>query len=116
VTQVSTLPSGNYRQHQRNQADEPLALLALRALGIWRDSWLQAARRARGLGRFPGLGRATDAESGSREGGDIPVDRMQSRAWQLDSSFVTPRRRGMDSNFQFRDASTVISVGAFIRR
>jgi hypothetical protein len=64
VTQVSTLPSGIYRQHQRNRADERLASLALRALGIWRDSWIQAARWAGGLGRFPGLGRAADAESG----------------------------------------------------
>jgi len=103
VTQVSTLPSGNYRQRQRNQADERLAALALRALGIWRDSWIQAARRAWGSGagflvwveplmpnRDPGK------RVSSPQGGDIPVDRMQSRAWQPDSSFVTPRWSGFE--------------------
>ena len=32
------------------------------------------------------------------------MDRMQSRAWQPDSSFVTPRWREMDSNFYYRAA------------
>ena len=48
--QVSTVPSMNYRQHQRNQADGRLAELAHRALGVWRDSWIHGVRRAGGLG------------------------------------------------------------------
>jgi len=32
VTEVSTVTSANYRQHQRNQADGPLAALALGVL------------------------------------------------------------------------------------
>src|SRR5689334_11256856 len=34
ATRVFTVPSVNYRQHPRHQADGPLAVLALRALGI----------------------------------------------------------------------------------
>jgi hypothetical protein len=49
MTQVSTLPSGIYRQHQRDQDDERLTSLALRALGIWRDSWIEAASLGWGL-------------------------------------------------------------------
>ena len=47
---ISTAPRMNYRQHQRDQANGRLAVLALRALGMWRDSWSHAAHRAGGLG------------------------------------------------------------------
>ena len=50
ATQVFTVPNMNYRQHQRNQADGLLAALALRALGICRDSRVHATHRAGALG------------------------------------------------------------------
>ena len=49
ATQVSVVPSMNYGHHQRKQAGGQRSALALRALGMWRNSWINAARRAGAL-------------------------------------------------------------------